>query len=447
MAFPLPAPLRLPRRRFLQIVVAGTAVRSLPGRAWAASPNGKLRTAHIGVGGMGGADLGSIASHGSVEVAALCDVDERNLAQAKAGHPNAETFRDFREMISTLGDRIDAVIVSTPDHTHAPAAMTAMQAGKPVYCQKPLTHEVHEARQLRLVAAEKKLITQMGVQVHASYEYRAATHLVQSGVIGKVSKVHAWSSKNWGYDGPAPSESQTPPAEVDWNLWLGTAAERPYVNGLYHPANWRKLIDFGTGTLGDMGVHIFDTPYRALQLTAPNWVETTCRAPNGFGHPEKNIVTYEFPQTSHTTKTLTWVWYDGAYAPPAADKLGLPAGTAVPDQGALFVGEAGTLLLPHVGRPILFPQDKFASVQLPDLPPLDHYHQFVDACLGKTQTSAHFGYAGPLTESLVLGVVANRFPGQRLEWNSEKFAVTNLPEANRLLRSNYRAGFEVKGLS
>lgn len=431
------------RRRFLQWAAASAALSATPRMARAVSPNGKLRTAHIGVGGMGGADLDSIASHPSVEVAALCDVDAGNLDQARAKHQKAEGFRDFREMLHSLGDRIDAVIVSTPDHTHAPAAMTALQLGKPVYCQKPLTHEVFEARRLREVAQEKQLVTQMGIQVHASYEYRAATHLVQSGVIGKVSQVHAWSSKNWGYDGPAPTTHQAPPDNLDWNLWLGTAADRPYVEGIYHPANWRKLVDFGTGTLGDMGVHIFDTPYRALELTAPNWAQTSCRPPTGFGHPEKNRVTYEFPGTKYTTATMTWIWYDGGYAPPAADLLGLPAGTAVPDQGALFVGEHGILLLPHVSTPMLFPAEKFASIQMPELMPLDHYHQFVDACLGKTQTSAHFGYAGPLTEALLLGVVANRFPDQRLMWDAAKLRVTNIEAANSLIRTSYRSGFEV----
>jgi len=325
--------------------------------------------------------------------------------------------------------------------------MTALNHGKPVYCQKPLTHEVFEARQLRAVAAKKQLVTQMGIQVHASQEYRGATALIQSGVIGKVSQVHAWSSKNWGFYGPKQTGTQSPPTEIDWQLWLGTAAERPYLEGLYHPGNWRKFVDFGTGTLGDMGVHIFDTPYRALELTAPNWVQTTCRPPTGFGHPEKNVVTYEFPGTAYTTDTLTWVWYDGAFAPPRGEALGLSANQPLPDQGALFVGEAGHLLLPHVGQAVLLPEEKFTAVKHPALPPLDHYHQFVDACLGTTETSAHFGYAGPLTESLLLGVVANRFPDQRLLWDAAQLQITNMPAANTLLRRKYRAGFEVAGLS
>ncbi len=189
------------RRDFLKSGAAITAFGVLSAGAAAASPNGKLRTAHIGVGGMGGSDLGSVASHKQVEVAALCDVDERILNGAKGRFPHAKTFRDYREMLDSLGDAIDAVVVSTPDHTHAPAAMTAMNLGKPVYCQKPLTHEVFEARQLRLTAEKNKLPTQMGIQVHSSPTYRRAVEMIQSGVIGKVSRVYAWSSKNWGYDG------------------------------------------------------------------------------------------------------------------------------------------------------------------------------------------------------------------------------------------------------
>ncbi|MBM4092690.1 MAG: Gfo/Idh/MocA family oxidoreductase, partial [Planctomycetes bacterium] len=411
--------------------------------ARAVSFNEKLRTAHVGVGGMGSGDLGSIASHAKVEVAALCDVDAERLAAAQKRHPRAKTFRDYREMLATLGDSVDAVVVSTPDHTHAPAAMTALQLGKPVYCQKPLTHEVFEARQLRLVAEQKKVATQMGIQVHSSAVYRRAVAIVQSGVIGKVKQVHAWSSKNWGYDGgPFTNEPEAPPS-VAWDLWLDTAALRPFARA-YHPGGWRKFVDFGTGTLGDMGVHIFDTPYAALELTSPKWVRTTCRPPTGFGHPEKNKVEYEFPGTAHTTESLLWTWYDGAFAPPT--DLQLPEGLRLPSQGALFLGEEAMMLLPHVGEAQLLPAEKFASYTRPDVPEGDHYHQWVDACFGEGQTSAGFQYAGPLTEALLLGVVANRFPGQTLAWDAENLAVTNVAEANALLRRTYRAGFEVEGL-
>jgi predicted dehydrogenase len=439
------------RRHFLQAALAVPALQLLPTAGQAASPNGKLRTAHIGVGGMGASDLGSIASHGQVEVAALCDVDADRLAEAKAKHPDARLFRDYRELMSEMGQGIDAVVVSTPDHTHAPAAMLALQNNKPVYCQKPLTHAVFEARQLRLVAEEKGLVTQMGIQVHSSAPYRRAVQMIQSGVIGPVSQVLAWSNKNWGYDGGELGKVQSPPPSLDWDLWLGTAQARDYVPSAYHPGNWRKLIDFGTGTLGDMGVHIFDTPYAALQLTAPRWVKTSCRPPTHIGHPESNVVQYEFPGTPHTTDSLLWTWFDGNSAPPKLADLDLPAqwklaSLELPGQGALFIGQRGAMLLPHVAEAILLPEARFASTIRPEVANGNHYHQWVDACRGEGETSASFSYGGPLTEALVLGVVANRFPDTKLQWDAENLRITNLDQANELLRRNYRTEFAVAGL-
>jgi len=435
------------RREFLQASAAIAAIQVLPSAVQASSANAMLRTAHIGVGGMGSSDLSSVSSHPKVEVAALCDVELARLKSAKARHPHAKEFRDFREMISSMGDKIDAVVVSTPDHTHAPAAMTALMNGKPVYCQKPLTHEVVEARQLRLVAESKKLPTQMGIQAHSDSRYRRAVAIIQSGAIGKVSEVHAWSFKNWGYDGGPIKGEHKAPDTLEWDLWLGTAATRPYVPTVYHPGQWRKLVDFGTGTLGDMGVHIFDTPYDALQLTAPKWAKTTCRTPTGIGHPENNVVQYEFPPTKYTTKSLIWTWYDGPKnAPPNAEVVGLPAGNKLPSQGSFFVGEEGMLLLPHVGEAKLFPEKKFRDYKRPEVASANHYHQWVDACMGNGQTSASFSYAGPLTEALLLGVVANRFPDTKLEWDAENLTVTNVSDANKLLKRKYREGFEVNGL-
>lgn len=436
----------LSRRRFLQTTGFLAGATLLGGRAFAGDANSKLRTAHIGVGGMGGSDLNSVSSHKLVEVAALCDVDSSRLAAASAKHPGAEIFTDYRDLLEKLGDRIDAVVVSTPDHTHAPAAMSALNMKKPVYCQKPLTHDIYEARQLRLAAEKAGVPTQMGIQVHSSSTYRNAVEVVRSGVIGKVKAVHAWSSKNWGYDKPTLNAPAEPPKNLTWNLWLGTKAERPFVNGIYHPGAWRKLIDFGTGTLGDMGVHIFDTPYGALELTAPLWVKTECREPTGVGHPEKNIVTYEFPGTKYTTDTMSWVWYDGGNAPPRKQMEFLPAGMKLPGQGALFIGEKGAILLPHVGAARIFPDEVAAEYKQANVGSNNHYHQWVDACMGEGETSASFSYGGPLTEALLLGVVANRFPGQKLMWDAKQLQVTNLPAANKLIRSEYREGFEVKGL-
>ena len=395
---------------------------------------------------MGGSDLKSVSSHPLVEVTALCDVDSDRLAAANALHPNAKTFVDYRELIDSLGDTIDAVVVSTPDHTHAPAAMTALNAGKPVYCQKPLTHEVYEARQLRVKAEETGLPTQMGIQIHSTHTYREAVAIVQSGALGKISQVYAWSNKNWGFDGDALPVTAPVPGNLDWNRWLGVTSEREFVPGVYHPGQWRKLIDFGTGTLGDMGVHIFDTPYGALDLTAPNWVKTTCRQPTGVGHPSRNVVEYEFPGTKYTTDKMLWTWSDGGFAPPEIEHEFLPADLKLPGQGSLFIGEEGAMLLPHIAKATVFPSDKYADYKRPEVENGNHYHQWVNACLGEGECSADFTFGGKLTEALLLGVVANRFPGEKLTWNASTMTIPNKPEAEKLLKREYREGFKVEGL-
>lgn len=425
------------RRDFLKNSAALASMTFLPASAWALSKGGKLRTAHIGVGGKGTSNLSSIASHPMVEVVALCDVDSRNLAKAKELHPNAKVFTDYRMLLSEMKDSIDAVVVSTPDHTHAPASLTAMNMGKSVFCEKPLTHHVSEARAMKKLAEDKDLITQMGIQCHSSDEYRKAVILIQSGIIGKVGTVRAWSPKNWGFDGPVPEGSDPIPETLDWNLWLGTSPERAYKDKIYHPANWRKLLDYGCGTLGDMGVHIFDTPYTALELDVPKTIKTSCRPPTGFGHPEHNVVSYKFPGTRYTKKTLKWVWYDGEGAPAQHKDLELPGGEKLPEQGAMFIGEKGNLLLPHWDYPKLIVDGKYEEVDFPDLGLNDHYHQFVDACLGEAQCSAPFSYASKLTEAILLGVIANRFPGKTLHWDARS-ARFNEEEANLLLDSEYR---------
>lgn len=425
------------RRDFIKNSAAFASITFLPSGLWARTKTAKLRTAHIGVGGMGGADLKSISSHPMVEVTALCDVDTKSLAGAAKLHPGAKTFADYRKMFDQLGSAIDAVVVSTPDHTHAPASIMAMNLGKPVYCQKPLTHHVTEARAVRKLAEEKGLVTQMGIQIHSFKEYRSAVQLIQSGLIGKVHTVRAWSPKNWGYDGPPPTGSDTVPENLDWNLWLGTAPERPYKDKLYHPGSWRKVLDYGCGTLGDMGVHIFDTPYTALALDVPRTIKTKCRKPTGFGHPEKNTVTYEFPGTAYTTPTLKWVWYDGEGAPKKHKDLKLPNKEELPNQGAMFIGEKGRLLVPHWAFPKLIVNGQYEPVAYPELEAADHYHQFVDACMDKDETSAPFSYAARLTEAILLGVVANRFPNKKLHWNNAT-QLFDEADANALLGAPYR---------
>lgn len=439
------------KRDFLKSAAIITSASMLPSSLWALAKDSKLRTAHIGVGGMGMEDLKAISSHPLVEVTALCDVDANNLATALKMHPNAKTYTDYRQMLNEMKGSIDAVVVSTPDHTHAPASMMAMSMDKPVYCQKPLTHHVSEARAMRKLAEEKNLVTQMGIQVHSFYDYKLGTALIQSGIIGKVKTVRAWSPKNWGFDGPAPEGSDPVPNTLDWNLWLGTAPQRPYKQGVYHPGNWRKILDYGCGTLGDMGVHIFDTPYNALALDIPKTIKNECRKPTGFGFPENNIVTYEFPGTDYTTKKFKWVWYDGPGAPKDHKDLKLPNGDQLPDQGAMFIGEKGRLLLPHFMQlPKHIVKDEYVDLDLEPFsnvgsPTEDynaeskkHYHQFVDACMGKDQVSAPFSYAARLTETILLGVIAGRFPNKKLHWNNQT-ARFKEEEANAFLDGEYRA--------
>lgn len=441
------------RRHFILNTAAFAAASTLPLSMMALTKNARLRTAHIGVGGMGAADLASVSSHPMVDVVALCDVDSNALAAAGKLHPDAAAYADYRVLLREMSDAIDAVIVSTPDHTHAPASMMAMEMGKAVYCQKPLTHHVAEARAMRKLAIDKNLVTQMGIQVHSFYDYKLATLLIQSGIIGKVKCVRAWSPKNWGYDGPEPQGSDPIPKNLSWNLWLGTSAERPYKENVYHPGNWRKLLDYGCGTLGDMGVHIFDTPYNALELDVPLTIKNKCRKPTGFGFPEHNIVSYTFPGTKYTEDTLKWVWYDGEGAPKRHKDLRLPDKEELPGQGAMFIGEEGRLLLPHFMQlPRHIVKGEYRELDLAIIKQEDqlgeplrdynlegnmHYHQFVDACLGKDECSAPFSYSARLTETILLGVVAGRFPGKTLHWDNE-IAKFRESEANQFLDAAYR---------
>jgi predicted dehydrogenase len=430
--------MKMKRRQFIKSTSALASITLLPSPVWAGIKRGKIRTAHIGVGGQGASDLRAIASHPSVEVTALCDVDAERLADANIRYPGAKIFTDYRVMFEKMGRKIDAVIVSTPDHTHGPASMVAMDIGKPVYCQKPLTHLVEEARLLRRQSEQKGLVTQMGIQIHSFKEYRSAVQLIQSGIIGKVHTVHAWSPKGWGYDGPVPSGSDPVPANLDWNLWLGTAPERPYKKGIYHPAEWRCILDFGGGALGDMGCHILDTPYMALALDMPDTVMASCRKPNGFSHPEKSIVTYEFPGTRYTAERVKWIWYDGKGAPEISQDLELPGDKKLPGQGSVFVGEKGRLLLPHWEYPELIVDGNYEKIEFPDLDEQDHYHQFIDACLGRDTCSTPFSYAAKLTEVVLMGVVAHGFPDRTLHLNREDLTFAEA-EANQLLDAAYRS--------
>ncbi len=426
-------PSRLTRRTFLQQLAAGLATAPFVTRGLRAqSPNEVINHASFGAAGMAMADLDSISSHKAVRIVAACDVDESRTADFRKKWPDARVYRDFRELLEKEKD-LQTVNVSTPDHMHAPIGMSAMQRGLNVYGQKPLTHDLFETRRLTEFAREKKLVTQMGIQIHSDAEYRTAVKLIQDGVIGKVKEVHTWSSKAWGDNGAMPDKSDPVPENFEWNLWLGVCAERPFIGGgWYHPANWRKRLDFGTGTFGDMGCHIFDPVFGALALTAPVSVRSEGAAPNEHSWATDAIVHYVFPGTNFTAEqTVPITWYDGNQRPPEdiqqLAKVGNAEADKLPDQGSIFIGTKGVMVLPHISMPRLVGEN-FADYQIEKVEGANHWHQFIDGALGKGAPSANFDYAGPLTEAVLLGSVASHFPQTTLEWDVKAMKFPNEPD-------------------
>jgi predicted dehydrogenase len=440
------------RREFLRrttLAVSGAAFAApfISGRAFAKSPSDVILHASIGTGGQAGSDLSQFVSHPHVKLVAVADVDLNKAEKLKERFPDIRIYQDWRVLLEKEKN-LTSLNVSTPDHMHGPIAMSAMQLGRHVYVQKPLAHDIYEVRQLTRFAARKKLVTQMGIQIHSASDYRRAVRILQDGAIGKIKEVHSWCGKGWGDLSALPDRRDTPPAGFDWNLWLGVMAERPFIgDGYYHPASWRKRLDFGTGTFGDMGCHIFDPVFSALELTAPITVRSEGRVPNQWNWATDAIVHYVFPGTGRTEgKTINVSWYDGDASPPA-EILALIGNEPRPGCGSIFIGTKGVMLLPHINRPKLFPEAQFEEYPMPKVEDGNHYTQFVDTILGRDKTGANFNYAGPLTESVLLGSVACRFPKTTMEWDAKKLRFTNLSDANQFLRRKYRKGWEVKGLS
>jgi predicted dehydrogenase len=413
----------------------------------AQSPNSVLRHASFGAGGMALGDLTMIGNCKGVEMVALCDVDLDRTGEARKLFPKARVYQDWRDLLEKEAKNIDSVNVSTPDHMHAPIAVSAMQLGKHVYGQKPLAHDIYEVRRMMDMAQKHKLVTQMGIQIHSAAPYRTGVRLIQDGLIGKIKEVHSWCPKSWGDTTARPDRADPVPANFNWDLWLGVCADRPFIGGeYYHPGNWRKRLDFGTGTLGDMGCHIFDPVFEALGLAAPVSVRSEGPAPNQWNWALDGKVHYRFAGTKHTaSRILPVTWYDGAARPPA-EVLALLEGEAFPDTGSIFIGTEGMMLLPHFSRPTLHPLAKYKDYEYPAVPENSHWAQFVKACMGQGKTSADFAYSGPLTEAILLGGIASRFPQTTLAWNTKKMKF-KLPEANQFVRRACRQGWTVKGLS
>src|SRR5262249_22454265 len=294
-------------------------------------------------------------------------------------------------------------------------------------------------------AREKKLVTQMGIQIQSHAVHRTVVATIRAGAIGRIREVHSWSGKSLGDRALRPDRKDTIPPGFNWDLWLGVAAERPFLgNAYYHPFNWRIRVDFGTGTLGDMGCHILDPVFSALALGAPTAIRSDGDAPNSENWALDGQLRYTFPGTKYTEDTVTLFWYDGSKRPPASVKA-LLGKTPLNDQGSIYIGANGALYSPYIAAPLLFPKDKFADFKWPQPGDVDHYLQFVEACRGNGKTMASFDYSGPLTEAVLLGCLATRFPGTVLDWDSSQLK-TNLAAANQFIRKAYRKGWEVDGL-
>ena len=434
------------RRSFLKAGVALAGAPFIMRDLIANPPSGQVLHASFGAAGMAFADATSLAAHKALRMVAVADVDSNRLGDFKKRFPDARIYTDFRVLLEKEKD-LDSVNVSTPDHMHAPIGMSALQRGLAVYGQKPLTHDLYETRRLTEVARKKKLVTQMGIQIHSNREYRMAVHLVQTGKIGKIKEVHTWSSKEWGDNGAMPKRQDPVPANLNWDLWVGICEARPFIgDGFYHPGNWRRRLDFGTGTFGDMGCHIFDPVFKALALTAPVTVRSEGAAPNDHSWATNAIVKYQFPATQFTVPGLIPItWYDG-HQRPSEDIRKLLGDHPFPDQGSILIGTDGVMVIPHIALPALLPESKFGDFKLPAIEGADHWKQFVDAVRGEGKTSAGFDYSGPLTESVLLGSVASRFPNTTLEWNAAKLKFTNVKEANQYVRRQYRKGWKIAGL-
>ncbi len=407
------------------------------------SPNEKLNIAGIGVGGQGGNDIDNVNSE---NIVALCDVDDEHAARVYKRYPNAKVYRDFRVMLEKQKD-IDAVVVGTPDHLHAVVSMAAIQHGKHVYCEKPLTHSIHEAHTLAEAARNAKVATQMGNQGQASEEARVLAELIWSGAIGTVREIHGWCNRNPSISprGMARPQGETPvPSTLDWDLWLGPAPFRPFVAGAYLPFVWRGWWDFGTGVLGDIGCHNFSAIFKALKLGHPTSVEATSTAAqcppevNDESAPTASIVRYEFPAEGDRA-AVTLTWYDGGMMPWRPEELE-PERQMGGGDGMLYVGDKGKILnhrvIPEARMKELGPPPQ----KLPRSP--GHYIEWINACKGGEPAGSNFDFAGPLTEVVLLGNIAIR-TGKKLLWDGATRTVTNVPEANAFINPPYRDGWSL----
>ncbi|MBI82880.1 MAG: oxidoreductase [Planctomycetaceae bacterium] len=438
------------RRSFLKSTLpAAISVTIVPrhvlGGPGQTPPSEQVNVAGIGAGGMGGHNIRAVSQHGA-NIVALCDVDDERGRRNFELFPKARRYRDFRVMLEKESKHIDAVTVGTPDHVHAVASMAAIHDGKHVYCEKPLTHSIFEARAMATGAKEHGLATQMGNGGHAKEGARLTNEWIQAGVIGEVREVHVWTDRAgnyWPQGVGRPAETPPSPPGLDWDLWLGPAPNRPY-HPMYHPQKWRGWWDFGTGALGDMGCHIIDHPVWALELGHPKSVEAraTLAGLNTETFPVAAVIYYEFPARGKLPP-VTMTWYEGGLLPPTPPVMS--AGESLPGNGALYIGSRGVMYHGSGGdMPRLAPVELAEEArQVPKTMPrsVGHHLEWIEACKGGKPAMSNFGYSGPLTEIVLLGNLALRVPGRRIEWDGEKMKALNAPELDQHIRRDYRAGW------
>jgi len=449
---------RVTRRLFLKGTAAAAGLTVLGGasRAGAYAANQKLSCANIGVGGQGESHLGPAAA--SENLVALCDADTSRLAGPARKYPAAKTFTDYRKMFDEMASGLDVVFVAAPDHHHFPASLMALQRRKHVYCEKPLTHSIWEARTLTLAARKAKVATQMGNQGQAGEGVRRLCEFIWAGAIGKVAEVHIWTDRAagwWPQGRNRPAYTDPVPPNLNWDLWLGPAPERPYVSvwreagyqkerrQVYHPFVWRGWWDFGTGALGDIACHAMDPAFRALKLTSPVAVEAKCEGGTAEMFPLWSIITYEYPARGDLPP-VKLIWYDGKKKPAPPPEL--EEGSQWGDNGQLFVGEKGKLLYDESSGGRIIPESRMEEFKK-DLPPKTlprspgHHEEFLLACRGwGPPPGSNFDHAGLMTEAALTGNLAIRF-GKRIEWDGPNMKATNCPEADALIRRTYRPGW------
>jgi len=424
------------RRQFIGAASSVAAFAIVPrhvlGGAGRKPPSDKLNIAGIGVGGQGFVDLYNVSTE---NIVALCDVDDKRAQKTYWKYPKARRYHDFRRMLEKERKSIDAVVIATTDHVHVPASVMALKMGKPCYTEKPLGHNVHEVRVVTELAKKTSLATQLGTGAHSGYNYRSVAKMVKDGVIGEVKEVHCWCDKAW-HPGDRPKNTPPVPKHLKWDLWLGPAPFRPY-HPCYIPQAWRSWWDFGNGRLGDMGCHMIDLPFTALDLKYPLTVEAEGKPVHKESSPLWMIAKWTFPKRGDLAP-VELTWYDGNKRPPLQKAHNMPDWP----EATLFVGSKGMLIADY-GRFKLYPEKDFEGVRRPKLEPRSIHHQqeWITACKeGASATGSNFGYSGPLTETVLLGTVAFR-AGEKIQWDPVKMEVTNCPKANAFVRRVNRKGW------